>query len=89
MVCDTYLHKPSVEPLFKVASPRPPRQWAVLQVADAKITSKGQSMEHSCDVEKLKFQVVARQFFVQRIRGVKAIFKSKAIEKASNFDQKY
>jgi len=46
-------------------------------------------MEHSCDVEKLKFQVVARQFFVQRVRGVKAIFKSKAIEKASNFDQKY
>ena len=74
---------------FKVASPRPPRQWAVLQVADAKISSKEQSMEHSCDVEKLKFQVVARQFFVQRVRGVKAIFKSKAIEKAAIFDQTY
>ena len=32
------------------------RQWAVLQVVDAKASSKGQSMEHDCDVEKLKIQ---------------------------------
>ena len=50
-------------------------------LAPAKRSSKGQSMEHGCDVEKLNIQVVARQFFVQRSREVKAIFKSKAVEK--------
>ena len=45
---------------FKVASPRPPRQWAVLQVDDAKKNSKGQLKEHDCDVEKLKIQSMCK-----------------------------
>ena len=42
------------------ASPRPPRQWAVLQVADANKASQGQSMEPDCDVENLKIQTKSK-----------------------------
>ena len=51
---------PERSDFFKGASPRPPWQWAVLHVVDARRSSKGKSMEHDCDVEKLKSNVVAK-----------------------------
>ena len=67
------------------------RQWAVLQVGDAKRSWKDQSMEPDCDVEKLKSKVVANARVRTKeswAKEVEAFLEQKQLQKSSNFDQK-